>query len=110
VKHVTHKTTNALCYSIGLQTGKPWMIERSGFIESVESWCRDPMAITNDRLLGALVTLRLLSSEVYKLLGPRSSGVRAGESHALESLLAIIDSRIEEWQLRWLAVADQGMR
>jgi hypothetical protein len=67
------------------------------------------MAITNDRLLGALVTLRLLSSEVYKLLGPRSNRVRAGELHTLESLLAIIDSRIEEWQSRWLAVADQDI-
>jgi hypothetical protein len=85
------------------------MIERSGFIESVESWCRDLMAIPNDRLLGALVTLRLLSSEVYKLLGPRSNRVRAGELHTLESLLAIINSRIEEWQSRWLAVADQGI-
>jgi hypothetical protein len=67
------------------------------------------MAITNDRLLGALVTLRLLSSEVYKLLGPRSNRLRAGELHTLESLLAIIDSRIEEWEVRWLAVADKGM-
>jgi hypothetical protein len=84
------------------------MIERTGFIESIESWCKDPAAISNDRLLGALVTLRLLSSEVYRLLGPKSNRVRAGELHTLESLLAIINSRIEEWELRWLAIADQG--
>ncbi|TDZ49730.1 Protein priB [Colletotrichum trifolii] len=93
--------------SMSLQTGKPWMIERTGFIESIESWCRDPLAISNDRLLGALVTLRLLSSEVYRLLGPRSNRVRAGELHTLESLLAIINSRIEEWETRWLAVVEK---
>jgi len=84
------------------------MIERNSFIESIESWCKHPAAISNDRLLGALVTLRLLSSEVYRLLGPQSNTVRAGELHTLESLLAIINSRIEEWESKWLAAADQG--
>ncbi|KXH63705.1 fungal specific transcription factor domain-containing protein [Colletotrichum salicis] len=92
--------------SISLQTGKPWMIERSEFIESIEPWCKDLMATPGDRLLGALVTLRLLSSEVFRLLGPRSSRVRARQLHSLESLLAIIKSRIEEWESRWLSVAD----
>ncbi|KAF9880085.1 putative fungal specific transcription factor [Colletotrichum karsti] len=93
--------------SMSLQTGKPWMIERSGFIESVEAWCKDPLAIRNDRLLGALVTLRLLSSEVFRLLGSRSNRFQAGQLHTLESLLAIINSRIEEWESRWLAMADR---
>ncbi|KAF5504925.1 Protein priB [Colletotrichum siamense] len=93
--------------SMSLQTGKPWMIERSGFIESVEAWCKDPTAISNDRLLGALVTLRLLSSEVFRLLGSRSNRARAGQLHTLESLLAIINGRIEEWETRWLKLADQ---
>ncbi|KAF4892981.1 Protein priB [Colletotrichum fructicola] len=93
--------------SMSLQTGKPWMIERSGFIESVEAWCKDPTAISNDRLLGALVTLRLLSSEVFRLLGSRSNRARAGQLHTLESLLAIINGRIEEWEGRWLKLADQ---
>ncbi|KAI3541715.1 fungal specific transcription factor domain-containing protein [Colletotrichum abscissum] len=92
--------------SMSLQTGKPWMIERSEFIESIEPWCKDAMATTGDCLLGALVTLRLLSSEVFRLLGPRSSRVRARQLHSLESLLAIIKSRIEEWESRWLRVAD----
>ncbi|GJC90794.1 protein priB [Colletotrichum liriopes] len=94
--------------SISLQTGKPWMIERSEFIESIEAWCRDAMATPGDRLLGALVTLRLLSSEVFRLLGPRSSRVRARQLHSLESLLAIIKGRIEEWESRWLRIADKG--
>ncbi|KAK2002618.1 fungal-specific transcription factor domain-containing protein [Colletotrichum falcatum] len=93
--------------SISLQTGKPWMIERSEFIEAIEAWCRDAMATPGDRLLGALVTLRLLSSEVFKLLGPRSSRLRARQLHSLESLLAIIKGRVEEWESRWLQVADK---
>ncbi|KAK1671330.1 fungal-specific transcription factor domain-containing protein [Colletotrichum godetiae] len=92
--------------SMSLQTGKPWMIERSEFIESIEPWCKDPMATPGDRLLAALVTLRLLSSEVFRLLGPRSSRIRARQLHSLESLLAIIKSRVEEWESRWLSVAD----
>jgi hypothetical protein len=85
------------------------MIERSEFIEAIEAWCRDDMATPGDRLLGALVTLRLLSSEVFKLLGPRSSRLRARQLHSLESLLAIIKGRIEEWESRWLQLADKGM-
>ncbi|UQC81643.1 fungal specific transcription factor domain-containing protein [Colletotrichum lupini] len=95
--------------SMSLQTGKPWMIERSEFIESIEPWCKDAMATPGDCLLGALVTLRLLSSEVFRLLGPRSSRVHARQLHSLESLLAIIKSRIDEWESRWLRVADTGM-
>lgn len=94
---------------MSLQTGKPWMIERSEFIESIEPWCKDARATPGDRLLGALVTLRLLSSEVFRLLGPRSSRVRARQLHSLESLLAIIKSRVEEWESTWLSVADTGM-
>ncbi|KZL80483.1 fungal specific transcription factor domain-containing protein [Colletotrichum incanum] len=98
----SRQTRNIERTCISLQTGKPWMVERSEFIESIEAWCRDAMATPGDRLLGALVTLRLLSSEVFRLLGPRSSRVRARQLHSLESLLAIIKGRIEEWESRWL--------
>jgi hypothetical protein len=91
--------------SMSLQTGKPWMIERNGFIESIEAWCKD----TNDRLLGAFVTLRLLSSEVFKLLGPKPTKVPGTPLHGLESLLAIINARIEEWEHRWIHWVDTGM-
>ncbi|KAK1979793.1 fungal-specific transcription factor domain-containing protein [Colletotrichum cereale] len=94
--------------SISLQTGKPWMIERSDFIEAIEAWCRDAMAAPGDRLLGALVTLRLLSSEVFKLFGSRSSRLRASQLHSLESLLAIIKGRVEEWESKWLRLADKA--
>ncbi|EFQ34874.1 fungal specific transcription factor domain-containing protein [Colletotrichum graminicola M1.001] len=93
--------------SMSLQTGKPWMIERSELIESIGAWCRDAMATPGDRLLDALVTLRLLSSEVFKLLCPRSSRLRARQLHSLESLLAIIKGRVEEWESRWLQLADK---
>lgn len=108
VNILTECPANDCGRSMSLQTGKPWMIERSEFVESIEPWCRDSMATTGDRLLGALVTLRLLSSEVFRLLGPRSSRVRARQLHSLESLLAIIKGRIEEWESRWLNMADPG--
>ncbi|KAK8065780.1 hypothetical protein PG997_012527, partial [Apiospora hydei] len=88
--------------SMSLQTGKPWMIERDAFIESIEPWCKDPLAIASDNFLGALVTLRLLSSEVFTLLGPKPSKVGGNQLHSLESLLSIIELRIEEWQRKWL--------
>ncbi|OHW98377.1 fungal specific transcription factor domain-containing protein, partial [Colletotrichum incanum] len=106
----SRQTRNIERTCISLQTGKPWMVERSEFIESIEAWCRDAMATPGDRLLGALVTLRLLSSEVFRLLGPRSSRVRARQLHSLESLLAIIKGRIEEWESRWLCIADKGKK
>ncbi|KAH7034594.1 uncharacterized protein B0I36DRAFT_360100 [Microdochium trichocladiopsis] len=88
--------------SMSLQTGKPWMIERSDFIESIEPWCKDPMATPSDRLLGAFVTLRLLSSEVFKLLGPRSTRNDAGQVHRLDSFLSIIKGRLDEWESKWI--------
>jgi len=87
--------------SMSLQTGKPWMIERSDFIESIEAWCKDPLATHGDRLLGAFVTLRLLSSEVFKLLGPRSTNSDMSQFHRLDSFLAIIKGRIDDWELKW---------
>ncbi|KAM5361430.1 hypothetical protein ACJZ2D_013120 [Fusarium nematophilum] len=59
---------------MSLQTGKPWMIGCDDFMESIESWCADPMATENDQLLGAFVTLRLSTSAALELLVPRSQG------------------------------------
>ncbi|KAK8063905.1 hypothetical protein PG996_008557 [Apiospora saccharicola] len=88
--------------SMSLQTGKPWMIERDAFIESIEPWCKDSMATSSDNLLGALVTLRLLSSEVFQLLGPKPSKAGGDQLHGLESLISSIGVRIEEWECKWL--------
>ncbi|KAK8113190.1 hypothetical protein PG984_013716 [Apiospora sp. TS-2023a] len=87
--------------SMSLQTGKPWMIERDAFIESIEPWCKDSMVISSDNLLGALVTLRLLSSEVFQLLGPKPSKAGGDQLHGLEPLLSAIGVRIE-WECKWL--------
>ncbi|KAH8691462.1 hypothetical protein BGW36DRAFT_400737 [Talaromyces proteolyticus] len=85
--------------SMSLQTGKPWMIERNGFLESIESWCKDSIATESDILLGALVTLRLLTSEVFRLLGPHR---QTNSFQSTSSLLTIISNRIEEWENKWL--------
>ncbi|KAK8035148.1 hypothetical protein PG993_010143 [Apiospora rasikravindrae] len=94
--------------SMSLQTGKPWMIERDAFIESIEPWCKDPMAVASDNFLGAIVALRLLSSEVFTLLGPKPAKVGGHQLHSFEPLLSIIEVRIEEWERKWLqsVVAD----
>ncbi|EFX05349.1 hypothetical protein CMQ_3418 [Grosmannia clavigera kw1407] len=92
--------------SISLQTGKPWMIERDTFMESINPWCKDPLATANDALLGAFVTLRLLSSEVFKLLGPKPWSSHGSCVYNFDSLLAIIRGRIEEWEARWIACVD----
>ncbi|QGA16131.1 hypothetical protein EYB26_003798 [Talaromyces marneffei] len=85
--------------SLSLQTGKPWMIERSGFIESIEHWSKERTATANDTLLAAFVTLRLLTSEVFKLLGL----CRHGSSFEnIKSFLTIIGNRINEWEDKWM--------
>lgn len=84
------------------------MIERNAFIESIGAWCKDQLATAGDRLLGAFVTLRLLSSEVFKLLGPMSSSARGAPLHSFESLLAILKARIEEWENTWVRYVDTG--
>ncbi|CAG8132307.1 unnamed protein product [Penicillium olsonii] len=85
--------------SMSLQTGKPWMIERSPFIESVQSWWTHPQAIENDRLLCSFVTLRLLAAEVFDLLNP-------GSQYAAPRPLSMLQTRIERWQAKWLEVTD----
>lgn len=87
---------------MSLQTGRPSMIERDGFIESIEAWCNDPMAIPSDLLLGAFVTLRLMTSTVFKLLGSGHKGTERRTLHSVESLLTLINERIEEWGSHWL--------
>lgn len=84
------------------------MIERDAYIESIEPWCKDSMAIASDTLLGALVTLRLSSSEVFQLLGPKPSRAGGDRLHSLESLLSIIGTRIEEWECNWLPSVAAG--
>ncbi|KAL9473227.1 hypothetical protein ACSS6W_007607 [Trichoderma asperelloides] len=93
--------------SISLQTGRPWMIERSPFIESIEAWCSDPIADRNDDLLGAFVTLRLMVSSIFSLHATNS---RRGEKIPLENLeplLSIKKASIERWERHWIQNVEQ---
>ncbi|KAF7558428.1 hypothetical protein G7046_g5725 [Stylonectria norvegica] len=95
--------------SISLQTGKPYMIERTDFIESIEAWCKSSICTPNDYLLGALVKLRLETSGTFKLLGLRQ-GQREGPAvHNVESLLTLIHGRIHEWEGRWLLATEAAV-
>ncbi|KAJ5775579.1 uncharacterized protein N7511_000590 [Penicillium nucicola] len=87
--------------SMSLQTGKPWMIERTPFIESAQDWWKHPLAIDNDRLLCAFVTLRLLAAEVFDLSSP-------GDHFPAPRPLSVLQNRIEQWQNKWLDVVDPG--
>ncbi|KAL4881817.1 hypothetical protein BJY04DRAFT_207301 [Aspergillus karnatakaensis] len=86
--------------SLSLQTGKPWMIEKSEFIESAESWWKHPLAIPNDRLLCSFVTLRLLTADTFDLLVP----VKQSPASRHERLLASLHEHIHLWQRKWLEV------
>jgi hypothetical protein len=80
------------------------MIERSNYIESASSWYEDPLAVTNDRLLCAFVSLRLITSSHFETM--TSQNVRHQRQKALQfrSLLRILDKEIEDWQTRWTEV------
>lgn len=95
--------------SISLQTGKPRMIERSKFIESVNTWYRSPLAITSDILLCAFTSLRLLTSEVFELLEAQCATSPKDQTYQVDSLLRILMKQIEAWQEHWLTIADEGM-
>lgn len=86
--------------SMSLQTGRPWMIECSDLIESIQSWCDEPLAIENDQLLGAFTTLRLITSTAFPFLVSRSQ--RRGLSHLeSEPLVSLINGRIDSWEEHW---------
>lgn len=85
------------------------MMERNEFIESIDLWCKDPMVTSNDRLLGAFVTLRLMTSAVYKLLSQKpQTSEGQGPLHNIESLLTIINGRIKGWENLWTQTVETG--
>ncbi|KAF5253125.1 hypothetical protein FANTH_1956 [Fusarium anthophilum] len=86
--------------SISLQTGRPWMIECSEFIESIEDWCNDTLTIENDQLLGAFTTLRLVTSSAFPLLVTKSRQRSLSHSESAP-LVSLLDGRIERWEKKW---------
>ncbi|KAL4805782.1 hypothetical protein BDV18DRAFT_160657 [Aspergillus unguis] len=84
--------------SLSLQTGKPYMIERTALIESAATWWRDDLADPNDRLLCAFVSLRLLAADAFDILTSNPRSPRT------PSLLSILDRRIDEWQSKWIGI------
>ncbi|KAF9776028.1 hypothetical protein IL306_005838 [Fusarium sp. DS 682] len=97
---ITPSLAKSLFDSISLQTGRPWMIECNEFIESIESWCNDPLVIENDRLLGAFTTLRLLTSVAFPLLVAKSQQGLISH-HESAPLVSLLNGRIERWEKTW---------
>jgi hypothetical protein len=92
-----------------LQTKKPWMIEKSEFIESVNSWYKSPFAIANDALLCALVTLRLTTADIIEVLDPQRPSPPISSPHRINSLLRMLKPQLEAWQKHWTRVTEAGM-
>jgi hypothetical protein len=77
------------------------MIESDPLIESITSWIKHPLAIENDRLLAALVTLRLETSTAFGLMVPRSKAASGRLPTGLGSLFAILSRQIDAWEATW---------
>lgn len=90
--------------SLGLQTGKPWMIERNDLTECVDNWWQDPVSILNDRLLCSFVTLRLLTADTFDLLIPSTTNSMS----RLERTITVLDRRIHAWQSNWVGIVCAG--
>ncbi|KAH0489779.1 hypothetical protein TgHK011_001277 [Trichoderma gracile] len=93
--------------SISLQTGRPWMIERNAFIESIDTWCSDAIADRNDDLLGAFVTLRLMSTSIFSLHGPSRPRSEKVPLEDMETLLSLKKASIERWERHWTQEVEQ---
>ncbi|UPX14897.1 uncharacterized protein EKO05_0005368 [Ascochyta rabiei] len=95
--------------SISLQTGKPWMIERSSYLESVSKWHLHALEVANDRLLCAFVSLRLITSTHFEMVTTQYAQNQRHEPSQYRSLLRLLDRQIIDWQKRWTeTVSDQG--
>lgn len=77
------------------------MIESDGLIESIEDWTSDPVAIENDQLLGALVTLRLETSAAFTFMISRQRYDNRTQYGNLGPLLSILNRRIDTWESTW---------
>lgn len=84
------------------------MIECNDFIESVETWVSHALAIDNDRLLGALVRLRLLTSTTLSLVSSYRQRTRVALSSDLTPLVVILLRRIDTWEQNWTTQSSVG--
>jgi hypothetical protein len=92
---------------MSLQNGKPWMIERSDFIESVNIWYKSPLATTNDTILAAFVSLRLTAADILEAFNPQRPTPSVTHPYRFDSLLKTLTPRIEAWKRRWLQIASE---
>ncbi|KAL5623885.1 hypothetical protein BROUX41_003945 [Berkeleyomyces rouxiae] len=92
--------------SISLQTGKPWMIERSDFIIDSSNWYTHSLATNNDKLLCGFVNLRLFTSETLKLVHPKYlwRGPRAYNMPESEVLFESMETDLQRWRNRWYRI------
>lgn len=90
-----------------MQTGTPWMIQRSRFVESANDWLSASMASATDPLLCAFVSLRLLTSDIPELLSPQN-GDYGDNSHRTRPLVRAMKAQLEHWQLQWMTTATRG--
>lgn len=85
------------------------MIERSSYIESASDWYRHHLAIANDRLLCAFVSLRLITSTHSDTMTSQSVQHQCEKALQFRSLLRLLDRQIKDWQNSWTeAVAGDG--
>lgn len=95
---------------MSLQTGKPWMIERSEFIESANTWYKSPMATSNDACMAALVTLRLASADILEVFSPQRPVPSLSHPYRVDALLKTLSAQVEAWKKHWTFVtSDKGM-
>ena len=86
------------------------MIECDPLIESIRTWTQHELAIDNDRLLGALVTLRLETSAAFSLMIPRSKGANREQSLGLRPLLSVLNRQIGAWEADWSQIVTKQVR
>ncbi|KAJ9628107.1 hypothetical protein H2204_009509 [Knufia peltigerae] len=96
--------------SMSLQTGKPWMIERSEFIESVNTWYRNPMAISNDAMMAALVTLRIAAADILEAFNPQRPAPSMIQAYRFDSLLKTHSIQIDAWKKHWVEITSERER
>lgn len=85
------------------------MIPRNDLIESAHTWYDVPISSPSDQMLCALVTLRLIGSEVFDLLNPHRSSYRSTLLDRTDGLMNILLNDIKKWHTRWSSMPEMGV-